>query len=190
MTVLETLMTRFRRTGALLIIGFLLIIYIALGFLYLQQDSQQKELEKQIVQVGLIATRPLPSDAKLRQEHAAVNEALLPIAPSDAIATIVDIAEASGINVVPDSGKLSVSPISMRDARVGESNFQVLSFGSIMVQGDYEIVMAFISDLDSGEVLENMVLRSVTISQAEVSSENVTITTATLNVDIYTKGKK
>lgn len=190
MTVLETLLNRIRRTGALLIIGFILIIYIALGFLIIQQDPRQKSIEKQIAKVILIATRPLPGDAKLRQEYGEVNKSLAPIAPSAVIELIVSIAKESGIGITAESSNISIPQVSIGEAKIGKSSYQILSFTGISVQGDDESVMAFISDLDSGKTLENMVLQSVTITQGEVNSENVTVVTASINVDIYTKGGK
>jgi hypothetical protein len=51
--------------------------------------------------------------------------------------------------------------------------------------------MAFISDLDSGETWETMVLKRVTINRVEVTGEGEertrTETKATLDVDLYTK---
>ena len=51
------------------------------------------------------------------------------------------------------------------------------------VQGNYDNVIAFISDLDSGATMETMVLTRVTISEVDGKIE----TRATVDVDIYTK---
>ena len=79
---------------------------------------------------------------------------------------------------------------SSSNTAVGEGKYQVISFRDIMVQGDYDNVMAFISDLDSGETLKTMVLKRVTIKPIEINvagEEPRTETTVILNVDIYAK---
>jgi len=63
---------------------------------------------------------------------------------------------------------------------VGGGNYQILSFTGMHVQGNYDNVMAYIADLDSGKTLETMVLKNVEITRTE------TETSATLQVDIYT----
>jgi hypothetical protein len=50
---------------------------------------------------------------------------------------------------------------------VGEGNYQVLHL-NIRVQGEPESVMAFISDLDSGETMETLVLKKVQMSQTKI----------------------
>jgi len=44
MEAIKNLLIRFRQSGVLLFIGFLLIIYIAFGFVYFQQGLKQKDL--------------------------------------------------------------------------------------------------------------------------------------------------
>ena len=201
---IRKLITRFWPTGALVLGGFLLIIYIAFGFLYLQQGAKQGELEGQIAQLSAVVARPLPSSEELQAEYEERNRSLTPITDIDAIAMLVNIAEKSGIDTNPDSDKLQVRSASFGKAVVGGNTYQLLSFTDIKVQGDYDNVMAFISDLDSGETLKTMVLKWVTIKQIEVQvrseeseevengSEEPTIktkieTVATLDADIYTK---
>ena len=192
MEVIKNLLIRFRQSGVLVLIGFFLIIYIAFGFVYWQQGSQQRELEEQTTKIGLILIRPLPSEEKLQEEYDKVDNALTSITDSgDAIAKLVGIAEKSGIDVDPDSGKLVVPSAQVGEEKVGGGTYQVFSFTNISVQGDYSSVMAFISDLDSGETQETIVLKKVAISQIEVKGEGEgetrTETHATLDVDLYTK---
>lgn len=168
MDIVKDLITKFWRLGILFLIGFLLIIYIALGAVYLQQGTQQKELEKQIAKLSAVVTRPLPSDEKLREDYDAVNRALAPMADSAAIALLVSIAENSGIDVNPEAGRLRISPVSVSSTMVDGDNYQLMTFKGIYVQGPYENVMAFISDLDSGETLKTMVLTRVAINQIEI----------------------
>jgi len=188
---MNDLLTRFRSSGALLLIGFFLIIYIALGFLYFQQGAQQKGFEEQIAKLSLVVAKPLPDIKKLQAEYDEVNDSLAPITGSDALTILVGIAKKSGINVDPDSGNLSIPPPTVSEKKVGDGSYQVLSFKNISVRGDYNQVMAFISALDSGEKLNTMVLTRITTSQVEViaegEEETKTETVATLNVDIYTK---
>ena len=168
MEIIQRLLTRFRRMGVLFLIGLFVIIYIAIGIVYFQQGPEQRELEEQITQLSLIVAKPLGSDEKLRAEYDEVNRLLAPITNSDAIAMLVGIAEKSGIDVDKDAGKLRISPATVKEEERGGATYQVLSFTSITVQGDYDQVMAFISALDSGEALETMVLKKVTIREVEV----------------------
>jgi len=193
MEVIKNLLIRFRQSGVLLLIGFFLIIYIAFGFVYFQQSSQQRELEEQSAKISLIVAKPLPSREELQAEYDEVNLALAPMTDSDAIAILVGIAEKSGIDIDPDSGKLVVPSAQVGEEKVGGGSYQVFSFTNISVQGDYDSIMAFISDLDSGATQETMtiVLKRVNISQIEVKGEGEeearTETRATLDVDLYTK---
>ncbi len=168
---MENLITRLRRMGFLFLIGFLLIIYIAFGFIYLQQAPQQRELKEQITKLSLVVAKPLPSAEKLQAEYEDVNVFLAPMTDKEAITRLVDIAEENGIDVDPDSGKLHVPPVTRREEKMGGGNYQVLSFRNISVQADYDNVMAFLSDLDSGKTLKTMVLKRVATSEKEVKFE-------------------
>ena len=168
MELIKKLLTRFWPTGALFLIGFVVIIYIALGFVYLQQDPQQEELRGQITKLSLILARPLPSIEELRAEYDNVTSLLAPMTDKAAIAKLVGIAEESGIDVALDSGKFRVTPANFSQVKVTGGTYQLLSFRGITVQGDYDNVTAFISDLDSGKTLGTMVLRKVTTEEVEV----------------------
>ena len=191
MEALTNLLNRFRQSGVLLFIGFLLIIYIAFGFVYWQQSSKQGELEEQAAQISSIVAKELPSEEELRAEYDKVNLLLAPMTDSDAIAIIVGIAEKSGIDVAPASDKLIVPSAAVREETVGGGTYQVFPFKNVSVQGSYDNVMAFISDLDLGETQEAMVLKRVTINQIEIKGEGEeetrTETKATLDIDLYTK---
>jgi len=117
----------------------------------------------------------------LKAEYDEVNLSLAPMTASDAIAILVDIAEKSGIDTDETADKFRVPSAAFSQAKVGGGTYQLLSFSNISVQGDYDSVMAFISDLDSGKTLNNMVLKKVNITQADNE------TAATLGVVIYTK---
>ena len=168
MEIIRNLLDRFWPTGALIIFGFFLIIYAALGILYFQQGAKQGNLEEQIAKISAIVVKPMPSAEKLRGEYDKVNLNLAPLTVKDALDKIVNIAEESGIEVDPDSGELKISPLaSPREAKIDEGSYQVLSFKDIKVQGDYDKVMAFVSALDSPEKMETLVLTRVDIKQVE-----------------------
>ena len=168
MEIIRNLLDRFWPTGALIIFGFFLIIYAALGILYFQQGVKQGDLEEQIAKISAIVVKPMPSAEKLRGEYDKVNLKLAPLTVKDALDKIVNIAEESGIEVDPDSGELKISPLaSPREAKIDEGSYQVLSFKDIKVQGDYDKVMAFVSALDSPEKMETLVLTGVGIQQVE-----------------------
>lgn len=161
MEVIDRLIERLRHTGVLLLVGFILIIYIAFGFLYLQQDTRQKALEVQINKVSAVVARPLPSREKLQAEYDEVNRSLAAVTDIEAIALIVGIAEKSGIDISPANNKFRIPSAKTSPAKVDGGNYQIVSFDSIYVQGNYDNVMAFISDLDSGKTLKTMVLEKV-----------------------------
>ena len=194
MEVLRNLLIRFRHSGVLLFIGFVLIIYIAFGFVYWQQGLKQKDLEEQVAKISLIVAKPLADKEDLQAEYDDVNSALAMedveisidediTMDTKAIAIIVGIAEKSGIDVAPDSDKLIVPSAAVREEKVGGGTYQVFSFKNVSVQGSYDNVMAFISDLDLGETPETktMVLKRVTINQTEIETQ------AILDIDLYTK---
>jgi len=163
--------------------------------LYFQQGAQQKEFEEQIANVSQVVAKPLPDIKKLQAEYDEVRDSLAPITGSDVLTILVGIAKKSGINVDPESGKLSIPPPTVSEKKVGDGSYQALSFKNIIVQGNYNRVMTFISALDSGEKLNTMVLTRITTSQVEVIVEGIvegeeetkTETVATLDVDIYIK---
>ena len=206
MEVIKNLLIRFRQSGVLLLIGFFLIIYIAFGFVYWQQSSEQKELEEQTANISLIVNKPLASKEKLQAEYDEANLSLAPMTDKGAIAILVSIAEKSGIDVDPDSDKLRVPSATVREEKVGGGTYQIFSFTNISAQGDYDSVMTFISDLDSGETQKTMVLKRVDTRQIEVQvvseevsegeegsegeepkTESKIETVVTLDVDLYTK---
>jgi len=201
MEVIKDLLIRFRQSGVLLLIGFFLIIYIAFGFVYWQQGSEQKELEEQTAKISLIVARKLPSEEKLQAEYDEANLSLAPMTDSEAIAILVSIAEKSGIDI--DGDKFNVPPANPKggkEEKVGGGTYKVWSFKNVSAQGSYDSVMAFIADLDSGEAQKTMVLKRVAIRQIEVQVvsgevsegeepkiETKIETVATLDVDLYTK---
>jgi len=165
MEVIKNLLIRLRHTGVLFLIGLIMIIYVALGFLYWQQGEQQREYEENIAKLSLILLRPLPKVEELQAEYEAVNLALAPMTDVDAIAMLVGIAEENGIDVDEVSGKFRVPTATGSNVVMGGRKYQVLSFKGIRVEGEYDNVIAFISDLDLGKTLKNMVLKSGTFTE-------------------------
>ncbi len=166
---MENLLARIRRMGFLIVLGLCLIIYVGLGIIYVQQGPKQEDLEDQINKTLLIVNKPLPSMKELRAKHDEVNLALAPLEVPDTLKMIVSIAKESGIDVDPESGKFRIpAPSKPRTQKMGEGTYQILSFDRINAQGDYDDVMAFIADLDSGKTLETMVLKRVEVSQIEI----------------------
>lgn len=169
---MENLLARIRRLGFVVIIGVCLIIYAGLGFVYLQQEAKQADLEEQISKTMLIVSKPLPSMAELQAKYDNANLALASVAVPDALQIVVDIARESGVDVDPASGKFHIPPPSgPQEKKMGESTYQILSLSGIKVKGNHDSVMSFISDLDSGKTMETSVLKKVEIRQIEIGLE-------------------
>ena len=127
MAIIKFLLNRFWPSGVLFLTGLLLIIYIALGFLYFQQDAKQREFEQQIIKFGAVVARPLASADELKAEYEEVNSALAPMTDSEAIAMLVSIAEESGIDVDTDAGKFRVPTASFSQVNMGVSTYKVVA---------------------------------------------------------------
>jgi hypothetical protein len=152
------------------ILGVCIIIYVGLGTIYIQQGPKQKDVEEQIRKTMLVVSRPLPSMEELQAKNDAVNEALKPRETPEALKEIVDIASKSGIDISPESGKLRISaPGAPQRKEMEVGTYLVLSFGDIKAQGDYDDVIAFISDLDTGATRETLVLRGVNLGWVQVN---------------------
>ena len=125
---MQVLLARIRRLGFIVILGICIIVYLGLGSVYIQQGPKQKELEKQIMQTMVVVNKPLPSMEELQAKYDAVNLALAPMEIPEALADIVEIAEKSGLDVSPESGKFQINPPSQSGKKkIGEGTYQVLS---------------------------------------------------------------
>jgi len=165
---LKTLLQRYWPTGSLFLFGFFLILYTAMGILYFQQNSKQDELQERLSGIMSVITKPLPSVEKLQVEYDAVNQALAPFTAEEVLDIIVKLADESGVDVDPDSGEFTIPPLTpAQTKKMGEGNYQVLAINNIRAQGDYDNVMAFVTKIDSSEILQTMVLKSAHISQFE-----------------------
>ena len=167
---LKALITRYRQVAFLVFGGLILIIYISLGFVYLQQDPQQQELQTQITKLNLVLRTPMPSGEALKAEYDLVNQKLAPIADNVTILMLVNLAQQSGIDISEEDGKFQVPVPSHSTTTLGGISYDLLSFKGIQLQGDYDKVMACISALDSGALLENMVLTRASIQDVEVEA--------------------
>lgn len=169
---MQGILTRIRRMGFLVVVGVCVIIYIGLGFVYMQQGPQQKELNEKINKTLVVVNKPLPSMEELQAKYDAVNAALAPVETPEALAIIVDIARKSGIDVSPEGGKFHISPPGGPSARkMGERTYNVLSFGDIRAQADFKTMIDFISDLDAGTTMETMILKKVELSWVKLQLE-------------------
>ncbi len=181
-----------RRTGLLIIIGIIVIIYLGLGFTYFQQGMKQELLDKEIQQLTQWVAQPIPPAENLQAEYDKATRDLAPMAASDVIVIILNLARENGIDVSPDGQKFSIpSPGNAVTQIVGDGEYQVLAINSIKVKGEYSSVVGFISDLGSGKELKNMVLKNLEITWPDTntagSSENSTVNVdATLEVNLYT----
>ncbi|MFC2036186.1 hypothetical protein ACFLUJ_08740 [Chloroflexota bacterium] len=195
---IRDLIARFWRIGALFVGGLILIIYIAIGFVYVQQGIQQKDFEDQITKLSPVISKPLPNADELWAKYESINQVLAPITSKDAIDVLVSIAENSGINTGTNTDNtdesisyFNIPSVKLIKKTVGEGNYQLLSFNNISVSGDYSDVMTFISDIDFGETPENIVLKRVYIEHIGLTGidggETSIETEAILDIDIYTK---
>ncbi len=173
---MENLLNRFRRMGLLFVVGIIVIVGVALGIVYMQQGARQRELGEQINKLSLTLLKPLPGAEELQIEYDKINSFLSPLTREGDldifryIDIIVGIAEESGIDVDPDSDKFNIPAQNLvTEEKVGEGDYQVLSFNNIRVQGDYDSVMAFISNLESGDTLKTMALKRADTSQVELT---------------------
>lgn len=169
MEIIKSLIIRLRNTGVLLIVGILLIVYIAFGVLYFQQGIRQREYGEQIAQLNVVLARPLANSAQLQDRYDEIynsnNSSLVPMTDAVAIQKIVDIAEKSGIDVNDGSGKLSIPSATRSKQKVGSTTYTVISLTSIRVQGSQESIEAFLADIDDGTTLPTMVLNRVDTSE-------------------------
>ncbi|MFC1990236.1 hypothetical protein ACFLVW_06780 [Chloroflexota bacterium] len=170
MEVIKQLIAIIRRAGSLFIAGVILIVYILFGFAYLQQMSQQSESSEKLAKLSAIIARGLPSGEALQAEYEEVKQKLAPIKDSDAIALLVDIAKKNGIDVDPGANKFSVPPASFRSVKMPGGTYRLVYFKGVRAQGDYNDIMAFISDLDSGKTLETMVLTKVATTLVDTTA--------------------
>jgi len=166
---MDNLISRLGRMGFVLVIGVCLVIYIAFGLLYWQQQTEQADLQEKIGKLSGVVSKPLPGDDELLAEYDEVNDALTPFTVSAALQRIVNIARKSGIDVSPDSGLFNIpAPGEFEEREIGDGIYQVLPVHDIRVQGDPDSVLAFIADLDSGQTLKTMVLNKMRFSQITV----------------------
>jgi len=167
---MQELLAKIRRIGFMVTLGVCIIIYVGLGIVYMQQWPKQKDLEDQVRKTMAVVNKPLPSMEQLQAKYDAVNAALKPMETPEALEVIVNIARKSGLDVSPESSKLSITPPGQpTETELTEGTYRVLSFGSIRAQGDFDTVMNFISDLDAGSTLETMILRRVELQWVPVT---------------------
>ncbi len=166
---LKRLISRFSRTGFIILCGIVVIVYIALGFIYVQQGMKQNDLSDEIVKLSVVLAKPPPKSGELQKEYENVLEALAPMDDTRAIEILVGIAVDCGIDISQENSKFMIPSANYDQAQVGENTYQLMKFSGIVVQGDHENVMAFISDLDSGTTMPNMVLTKLVTETVETT---------------------
>ena len=169
METIRSLISRLRNTGIPLIIGIILIGYIALGLVYWQQKSMQTTLEGQIAKISQVTSRPMASAEKLKADNKAVNDALASVGDEHAaVSLLVNIARKSGINVDTSAGKLTIPSPTLGTAKVGGDTFGLISFRTVSIVGSDSSVMSLLSDMDSGKTLESMVLKRAVVKYSNI----------------------
>ncbi len=187
---MKDIIASLRRIGALFLLGFLVIVCLALGIVYLQQTMKQNELREQITKLNTTLSQPLPGIEKLRTDYEEVLASIPSSDPVVVLGKIVDVARESGIDVAPESEKFSVpAQNTVKDAKVGDITYKVISFQNIRAQGDYEKIMSFISNLESGKNLGTVVVKTVNVSANPIEGEEATEYVAVITVDVYTRRK-
>jgi hypothetical protein len=170
---MSILLSRSGRLVFLVLIGLVVIIYVALGFLFIQQGPIRDNLAQQITQIETVVNKPLASIEKLRTDNARINETLALVSSQVILDKVTATARESGINIEPAAGYFTFPAAgSPRTLKVGTRNYRVIAFSGITVKGEYNQVMGFIKRLDSGQVLPNLVLKMVSIEDVETAVAN------------------
>lgn len=165
---IKDLLKRLWPSSGLILVGIILIVYLSLGFLFLQQGSQQEDLKPKIEGLKVIVSRSVPDIHELQEEVDRVRNLLTPMEDPEAIALLVKIAEASGIDITEEGDRFRVPSATTGEVVIDGVNYHVTAFYSINVQGDKRSVMTFLTNLDQGTYLETMVLDKVILSEVEV----------------------
>lgn len=178
-------------TAILLVAGLLLLVFVSLIFLVAQQRAKRAELNVQISKVNRIISIPVTGAEKLRAEYEEAYNSIPALTTDTAFEMLVGIARESGIDTSED-GKISIPPVAVKNEKVGQSSYKVLSFQNVNVQDDYAKVMAFISRLESSKTTKTIVLKKLSITRSDVKgsskqAENFEVI-ANLDIDIYTRG--
>ncbi len=175
--------------GFLIVVGVCLIVYIALGIVYFQQGSKQKELDVQIAQLNTVLSKSLPSAEKLRADYEAANHSLAPLTVPAVLDVIVKIAQDSGIDVASENDKFNIPPPGEPlKQKMGGGTYLVLAVRNIRVQGSGASVMKFVSSIDSGSTLKTMILKNVDLAyDTKTAGGEAGEIQASVDVDIYFK---
>ena len=179
-----------RRIGALFVLGFVLLICLALGVVYFQQTVKQKELRDQVARLALTINQPLAGAEQLKSDYEEVLNSI-PTPDSKAIIEmIVDVARSSGIDVSAESAKFLIPPQSVaNDTKVGDIIFQKITFRDIKAQGGYDKVMNFVANLEAGSILKTAVVTAanISVSKVKVKDSEELEYLALITVDVYTR---
>ncbi len=164
----KKILSRFYPSGYIILCGVIVLVYGVLAFVYIQQGIKQKDLSEKTESLSAIVSKPLSSTKELREEYDSIQETLAPIDDVRAIEILVEIAEKSGVDITPEAGKFTVPSPSNSKERVGSTQYNIIKFNNVSVQGEYENVKAFINDIESGNTIPNIKITSMSISELEV----------------------
>ena len=163
MEYIKNFFVRYWPTVSLFVIGIILILYIAFGFVFFQQGQLQNDFQDKITQFSAVVARPLADITELQNENNKILEALAYKEPRALIKTLVEIADKSGIDISEEAGKFIVpSAGPPGSVKIGNNSYRTTSFNNIQVQGSPDAVHAFLADLDSGTTMPNMELTKIT----------------------------
>lgn len=180
---LKDLLARFRGLAIPLLIGFFLIIYAGLGIVYLQQHREQNSLNAQIADLENTVSQKVQISEELQAQYNEAKQSIpAELKEEDVILAVLRIAEARGFDVSIESSDISITSALVRTEKAGQSNYQVLPF-HIAIEGDYDKVMDFISDMDSALTLKTLVVEKLSVTKDECGA------IASLEFGVYTMGK-
>ncbi|MFC1926085.1 hypothetical protein ACFLW2_05260 [Chloroflexota bacterium] len=178
---LNNLPGRFRGLAAPLLIGIFLLIGIAVGLVYLQQQSEQTDLKAEIAQLNTQISRPVQTSTTLEEQYRAAKQSIpIGLKEEDVITAVLGITEELGFDVsIESSSDVSIKSDRVLSEIIAGSTYKVLSF-RINIKGDHEKVMTFIYEMDSTSILKTLVLKKISITKEEGQ------TSAGLHFNVYT----
>jgi hypothetical protein len=161
-----------------LLMGLLVIIFVAIGVVYLRQGGEQEQLRLDIAQQSRIVARAQQSAEGVEERFKMVQEAIPPadLEETSVYEVILDVAERSGVTA-------SVSLNSDSRKKVGKTTYRVLAF-TVTAQGSPDAVRDFIEALDR----EQITLPTLVLDSLKLSGEVVATTSIDFVVYTHVKG--
>lgn len=172
------------------IVGFFLIIYAGFGFVYIQKQSEWREINEQLIPALTALERPAPDTVALANQLAEAESdfdnawAELPQADQviDLYDALVEVAESSDVELV------SISAAQPKGENYQGLTYHVISY-SLSVQGYKNDILYFVSSLvDGPQLLHTCRVGNLSMNTAE--SANATgyeESRASMHLYIYTR---